>query len=110
MVTAVLFFCGSLFLMLVIQIIDVVGAFDLLVNVLREYLQFKFLVLWTGVPNLLWFELRIAYTKVLLDKRRTLMKTLSPTRRRASPRAGCIMMLRMRRNEWWWTQWMRMNE
>jgi len=106
----VLFFCGSLFLTLVIQIIDVLGAFDLLVNVLHEYLQFKFLVLWTGVPNLLWFELRIADTKVLLDKRRTLMKTLSPTRRRASPRAGCIMMLLTRRNEWWWTQWMRMNE
>jgi hypothetical protein len=58
-VTAVLFFCGSLFLTLVIQIIDVLGAFDLLVNALREYLQFKFLVLWMGVPNLLWFELRI---------------------------------------------------
>lgn len=56
-VTAVLFFCGSLFLTLVIQIIDVLGAFDLLVNVLREYLQFKFLVLWTRVPNLLWFEI-----------------------------------------------------
>ena len=51
-VTAVLFFCGSLFLTLVIQIIDVLGAFDLLVNALREYLQFKFLVLCTGVPTL----------------------------------------------------------